>query len=61
MTWDESKHPRDDIGRFTYSDGSDLGNNSENDTHVLKGRIEKTEVKKSPVEILYRDEKILIN
>ena len=42
MTWDESKHPRDDIGRFTYSDGANSGNNSENGT-FLKGRIEKTE------------------
>ena len=54
MTWDESKHPRDDIGRFTYSDGSDSENNSKNDTQALKGRIEKTEVK-SPAEILYGD------
>lgn len=22
MNWDENKHPRDEIGRFTYSDGS---------------------------------------
>ncbi len=41
MIWDESKHPRDDIGRFTYSDGSTSGSNSENDTPVLKGRVEK--------------------
>ena len=54
MAWDESKHPRDDIGRFTYSDGSDSENNSKNDTQALKGRIEKTEVK-SPAEILYGD------
>ena len=41
MTWDENKHPRDNIGKFTYSDGSDTGNSSENDTPVLRGRIEK--------------------
>ena len=54
MTWDESKHPRDEKGQFTYSDGSDIENNTENDTPILKGRIEKTEVK-SPADILYGD------
>jgi len=54
MTWDESKHPRDEKGQFTYSDGSDSENNSKNDTQALKGRIGKTEVK-SPVDILYGD------
>lgn len=58
MTWDESKHPRDEKGQFTYSDGSDTGNDSENDTQALKGRIEKTESRKSPADILYRDSKI---
>ena len=55
MTWDESKHPRDEKGQFTYSDGSDIENNTENDTPILKGRIEKTEKSKSPAEILYGD------
>ena len=32
MAWDESKHPRDDEGKFTYKDGG-----------TLKGGIEKTE------------------
>lgn len=55
MTWDESKHPRDEKGQFTYSDGSDSESNTENDTSVLKGRIEKTEKSKSPADILYGD------
>ena len=54
MTWDESKHPRDEKGQFTYSDGSNSESNTENDTPILKGRIEKTEVK-SPADILYGD------
>lgn len=53
MTWDESKHPRDEIGRFAYSGGSGTENNSENDAPVLKGRIEKTEENKSAADILY--------
>lgn len=55
MTWDESKHPRDEKGQFTYSDGSDIENNTENDTQALKGRIEKTEKSKSSTDILYGD------
>lgn len=54
MVWDESKHPRDNEGKFTYKNGGDSENNSENNTPILKGRIEKTEVK-SPAEILYGD------
>ncbi len=49
MTWDESKHPRDRIGRFTFSDGE---SNTDSEG-VLKGRIEKTETKQSPADILY--------
>ena len=25
MTWDESKHPRDDDGKFTYKNGGNSG------------------------------------
>ena len=34
MTWDESKHPRDDIGRFTYSDGGDTGTSEGPHLHI---------------------------
>ena len=37
MVWDESKHPRDDEGKFTYSNG---GNSSSG--IVLEGKVEKT-------------------
>ena len=37
MAWDESKHPRDDGGKFTYSNGG----NSPSKT-VFEGQIEKT-------------------
>ena len=50
MTWDESKHPRDEIGRFTFGDGENSGAGGQN---VLKARIEKTETKQSPADILY--------
>ena len=36
MVWDESKHPRDDEGRFTYSSGGSSSN------ITLEGKIEKT-------------------
>ena len=52
--WNEQDHPRDDDGKFTFKNGGYTGNDSENSTPVLKGRIEKTEVK-SPAEILYGD------
>ena len=55
MTWDESKHPRDDIGRFTYSNGSATESSTENNTPILKGRIEKTENNKTPADIMYGD------
>ena len=50
----EGKSKRDNDGKFTFKNGGSSGNNSENNTPVLKGRIEKTEVK-SPAEILYGD------
>ena len=42
MTWNESNHPRDELGRFTFSSGGGEENEKE-DTPVLKGRIEKTD------------------
>ncbi len=38
MVWDESKHPRDDDGKFTFSTGD--GSSSKT---VLKGYVEKTD------------------
>ena len=43
MTWNEADHPRDELGRFTFSSGGDEEEENENeDTPVLKGRVEKT-------------------
>ena len=44
MTWDESKHPRDNIGRFTYS-----GDNGEESSEgaILEGRAGKIQEDKS--------------
>lgn len=51
MTWDEADHPRDELGRFTFSSGGDEEEENENeDTPVLKGRVEKTD---NPADILY--------
>ena len=38
--WDESKHPRDDIGRFTFKEGPGLGFE---ENEPLKGGIEHTD------------------
>ena len=49
MTWNESDHPRDELGRFTFSGGGGEENEKE-DTPVLKGHVEKTD---NPANILY--------
>ena len=49
MTWNESDHPRDELGRFTFSSGGGEENEKE-DTPVLKGYVEKTD---NPANILY--------
>ena len=49
MTWNESDHPCDELGRFTFSDGGGEENKKE-DTPVLKGHVEKTD---NPANILY--------
>ena len=49
MTWNESDHPRDELGRFTFSSGGGEENEKE-DTPVLKGHVEKTD---NPANILY--------
>ena len=66
MTWDESKHPRDEIGRFTFSDGQTylkggVKENVDGDTD-LKGRVEKNTrndftTKESITDILYSNSK----
>ena len=43
----------DDIERFTDDDEDNTKDDFENNTPFLKGRIEKTEIKKSPAEVLY--------
>ena len=40
MVWDETLHPRDEKGRFTFGAG---GSNEDSDSPVLKGRVEKTD------------------
>ena len=50
MTWNEADHPRDELGRFTFSGGGDEEENENEDTPVLKGRVEKTD---NPAGILY--------
>ena len=39
MVWDESKHPRDDEGKFTFSNGD-----SSSSKTVLKGYVEKSDM-----------------
>jgi len=68
MTWNESKHPRDDEGKFTFKNGGVQSKNFENNksktTKLSKGeRINALRKilgdKVSPVDYLYPDEKRL--
>ena len=35
MTWNESKHPRDDDGKFTFKNGGASANTKENPASIL--------------------------
>lgn len=52
MTWDESKHPRDEIGRFTNGAGSSEKAETEEKEPMFKLGVTKN-VKLSPKEILF--------
>ena len=49
-TWDESEHPRDEEGKFTYKNGG-----SSNSNPLLLGGIQYNEKKENREDILYND------
>ena len=60
MTWDESKHPRDNEGKFTYKNG---GGNTDSiqksyTQAPFKLGAQTDIIKENPADILYRESKI---
>jgi len=51
--FDESKHPRDDEGKFTFKGGGRESTRNYESNEALKGRISKTEAIETPAKILY--------
>lgn len=62
MTWNEADHPRDELGRFTFSEGGDANSTKEDDSSSTSPFKLKAEVNvfknKSPVDILYENSEI---
>ena len=59
LNWDESKHPRDDDGKFTFKNGETSSNTKERaaDDYVSFANLRALR-NGNPEDILYRDEKI---
>ncbi len=50
--WDESEHPRDEEGKFTYKNGGEVSRNS---NPLLLGGVEYNVLKENREDILYKD------